>query len=77
VKSLHIQAFDMNAGDVLRIVTAASSEILFTAPTFGDITLNHEMAAPGFARVEILRAFLPGLPMLPALLANPVYFDPE
>jgi hypothetical protein len=32
------------------------------------------MSAPGFARVEVARAFLPGLPMLPALLSNPIYF---
>jgi hypothetical protein len=35
------------------------------------------MQAAGFARVEILRKFLPGLPLLPALISNPIYFDPE
>jgi len=33
------------------------------------------METPGFARVEILREFVPGLPMLPALISNPIYFD--
>jgi len=35
------------------------------------------MPAPGFARVEILREFMPDLPPLPALISNPIYFDAE
>jgi len=72
---LYIHAMNLAIGDVLRVVTGAGSEVLFTAPTDGDIELNYEMSSPGFARVEILRAFLPGLPMLPALISNPIYFD--
>ncbi len=30
---------------------------------------------PGFLRVEIYRTFLPGVPPLPALISNPIYFD--
>lgn len=77
MKTLQIQAHNLDAGDVLRLVTATSSEILFTAPTFGNVNLKYEMPEPGFARVEILRAFLPGLPMLPALISNPIYFDAD
>jgi hypothetical protein len=33
------------------------------------------METPGFARMEIQRGFLPGLPLLPALISNPIYFD--
>ncbi len=35
----------------------------------------YTMEAAGFARIEILRGFLPGLPLLPALISNPIYFD--
>jgi hypothetical protein len=35
----------------------------------------YTMPAAGFARIEVLRAFLPGLPLLPALVSNPIYFD--
>ena len=41
----------------------------------GDLALTFPMPAPGFARMEILRGFLPGLPLLPAALSNPIYFD--
>jgi hypothetical protein len=33
------------------------------------------MDAAGFARVEVLREFIPGIPPLPALISNPIYFD--
>jgi len=75
VKSIQINGLDLLSGDVLRVVTATGSETLFTMPADGDIDLTYPMTAPGFARVEILRAFLPGLPMLPALISNPIYFD--
>jgi hypothetical protein len=75
IKELNIHADGLLAGDVLRLVTASSSEVLFQAPCDGNVDLRYSMDAPGFARVEILRVFIPGLPMLPALLSNPIYFD--
>ncbi len=75
VNSMQIRALGLTSGDVVQVVTNAASQVLFTMPADGDIDLTYPMAAPGFARVEILRAFLPGLPMLPALLSNPIYFD--
>ena len=33
------------------------------------------MESAGFARIEILRGFVPGLPRLPALFSNPIYFE--
>lgn len=75
VKEMQINAAGLQSGDVLRVVTGASSDVIFKAPTDGNLNLQYQMAAPGFARVEILRGFLPGLPMLPALISNPIYFD--
>lgn len=75
VQEMQIRARGLLTGDVLRVVTGRSADVLFKAPTDGDVELIYKMDAPGFARVEILRAFLPGLPMLPALLSNPIYFD--
>ncbi|MHB0987227.1 MAG: CehA/McbA family metallohydrolase [Bellilinea sp.] len=75
VKEMQINVQGLLAGDVLRVVTGKSNQALFTAPSDGDIELTYAMDAPGFARVELLRAFLPGLPMLPALISNPIFFD--
>ncbi len=65
----------LQAGDVVRVVTGQSSTPLLEAPAPGRFCTTYRMQAPGFARVEVLRAFLPGLPLLPALLSNPVYFE--
>lgn len=75
VKELRIQAAGLLAGDLLRVITGASSDVVFKAATDGDVSLAYPMTAPGFARIEILRSFIPGLPPLPALISNPVYFD--
>ena len=64
----------LHSGDVVRVVTNTSSDILFTAPADGTFNFTYEVKAPGFARVEVLRSFLPGIPMLPALISNPIFF---
>lgn len=75
VKELQITVTGLRAGDVLQVVTAQGSAPLLKAETSGDFRGSYTMEAPGFARVEILREFVPGLPMLPALISNPIYFD--
>mgnify|MGYP001344841158 CR=1 FL=1 len=75
VQAVRVVAEDLLAGDVVRVVTASRAEVLFQAPSDGDVALDYALDAPGFVRIEILRAFLPGLPLLPALLSNPIYFD--
>ena len=74
-QELEINASGLRAGDVVRVVTAQDSTPILEAPSAGDLRATYRMDAPGFARIEILRAFLPGLPMLPALVSNPVYFE--
>jgi hypothetical protein len=76
-REVQIKAGGLAAGDVVRVITANSSEVLLQAPTAGRFQATYALAAPGFARIEILRAFLPGLPLLPALISNPIYFDGE
>jgi hypothetical protein len=75
VKELQVKASGLLAGDVLQVVTGKGSTILLQAETAGSFEGAFTMDAPGFARVEILRTFVPDLPLLPALISNPVYFD--
>jgi hypothetical protein len=63
------------AGDVVRAVTNAKAEVLFSSPSEGFVEFSHKLESPGFARIEVLRAFLPGVPKLPALITNPIYFN--
>lgn len=75
VKEIHITVSGLLAGDVVQVVTGQGSTPLVKAATPGNWQGIYTMEAPGFARVEILRGFLPGLPLLPALIGNPIYFD--
>jgi PHP domain len=75
VQQLEYTARGLMAGDVVQIVTTHGSEALVKAEANGEMRGVYTMPAPGFARIEILKSFLPGLPLLPALISNPIYFD--
>jgi hypothetical protein len=74
-KEVQIAARGLLPGDVLRIATSRETKVLFEAPSDGDVSLTYAMEAAGFVRCEIVRSFLPGVPMLPALISNPIFFD--
>jgi hypothetical protein len=77
VKEMQITVKGLNRGDVLQVVTVQGGTQLLKAETNGNFKGHYTMNAPGFARVEVLREFIPGVPMLPALISNPIYFDAE
>lgn len=77
VKELQLSVSGLLPGDVVQVVTKAGVSVLVTAENPGRLDMVFSMETPGFARLEVLRAFVPGLPLLPALLANPVYFEGE
>jgi hypothetical protein len=65
------------AGDVLQVVTRQGSTVILSAEVDGKFQEGFTMDTAGFVRIEILRSFVPGLPLLPALISNPIYFDAE
>ena len=76
VNTIQISVTGLVTGDVIRVVSAEGSEPIFEAPSAGSfVQTDYQVKQPGFVRVEILRAFLPGIPLLPAILSNPIYFD--
>jgi hypothetical protein len=75
VQEIQIDADGLLKGDILRVVTGTSSDIILEAPSPGRFRASYALPAPGFARIEILRSFLPGIPLLPALISNPIYFE--
>jgi len=74
LQEVQITAQGLRTGDVLRVATGQETKVLFTAPSEGDVSLAYELKTPGFVRAEILRSFLPGVPVLPASLSNPIFF---
>jgi hypothetical protein len=75
VREIQIAAGGLLAGDVLQVVSGGGSTPLLKAEMDGKFQGVYRMEAAGFARIEILRGFIPGLPLLPALISNPIYFD--
>lgn len=71
----HVSVKGLKAGDVIRLVGAKDQIDLFQAPSDGEAELAALVPGPGFLRVEIYRTFLPGVPPLPALISNPIYFS--
>jgi hypothetical protein len=77
VKEIEIKVGGLLAGDVLQVTTGNDSTTLLKADSDGKFEGTYTMDSAGFARVEILRGFIPGLPLLPALISNPIYFSQE
>ena len=75
VREIQFEAVDLQAGDVIQVITSQGSAPIFEAKENGKYKGAYQLDAPGFARIEILRSFVPGLPLLPALISNPIYFD--
>jgi hypothetical protein len=75
VKQIEYKVSRLLAGDVVQLVTASGYSPLLKAEADGEMRGVYTMDAAGYAWIEILRGFLPGLPLLPALISNPIYFD--
>ncbi|MGI6615479.1 MAG: CehA/McbA family metallohydrolase [Dethiobacteria bacterium] len=75
VKDIEITLEGLQSGDTVQLITGRESITLLEAPASGNYRTVYTMEEPGFARVAVLRFFLPGIPVLPALLSNPLYFD--
>ena len=75
VKEIQFTANGLLSGDILQVVTAQGATPLLKTEKDGKFQRTYTMDSPGFARIEILRTFVPGLPRLPALISNPIYFD--
>lgn len=75
INRLEFKVSGLLAGDVVQVSTSRGSTALHQAETEGDLRGEYLIDAPGFARIDVLRSFLPGLPLLPALISNPIYFD--
>jgi hypothetical protein len=75
VRQIEYKVSGLISADVVQVTTSRGSIQLVKAETNGSVQGEYILQAPGFARIEVLRSFLPGLPLLPALISNPIYFD--
>jgi hypothetical protein len=75
VKQLEFKVTGLVAGDVIQVTTNRGNTHILKAETDGAMQGAYTLEAPGFAWLQVLRSFLPGLPLLPALISNPIYFN--
>jgi hypothetical protein len=75
VKQFEYRVRGLVIGDVVQVVTAQGAIPVCKAESDGEVLGTYTLTAPGFAFIQVLRSFLPGLPLLPALISNPIYFD--
>lgn len=75
VREIEIRVDGLLSGDVLQVVTPRGSTPLLKSDVDGRFEGTYTMEEPGFVRTEVLRGFVPGLPLLPALISNPIYFE--
>ena len=70
-----LHAFGLEAGDQVKLIDQDGERTLFSAPSQGTWQAAQPVSKPGYIRLEIWRTFFPGLPMLPALVTNPIWFE--
>jgi len=71
---ISVQARRLQKADQVLLITAAGVVASWTAGEQGRLDTTYRMQSSGFARLEIHRVFVPGLPALPALVSNPIFF---
>lgn len=69
--------FRLSAGDEICLITDQKTERQQCGKNVTELTLS--LTAPGakFVRAEVKRTFVPGMPALPVLISNPIYFESE
>lgn len=65
----------LQAGDSVRLIGPEGVLAAWEAEHAGSLKTSIAIASPGFVRAEIHRAFAREVPVLPALVSNPIYFD--
>ena len=72
---LSLRLEGLQAGDEVRLVGKTRSQTLFKAQKSGTLELEIPVQEVGFLRLELWRSLYAGLPSLPLLISNPIWFD--
>lgn len=65
----------LQAGDSIRLIGPDGVLAAWQAEHAGSLKTSFAVEKPGFVRAEVHRAFAREVPVLPALVSNPIYFD--
>jgi len=70
-----IHATALEAGDQIKIIDQDGERLLFSSPGKGNWSYELPILKAGYLRIEVWRTFFPGVPLLPALVTNPIWLD--
>ncbi len=73
--TLNLRLEGLQAGDEVRLLGKTSSQTLFKAQKSGTLEMETPLLEPGFVRLELWRTLYDGIPALPLLISNPIWFD--
>ncbi len=72
---LELSFFDLRGGDVIKLISDREEETVTCGPDVTELQLHRKFENCLFCRFEIHRSYEKGLPQMPAMLSNPVYFE--
>jgi hypothetical protein len=72
---LSLRLEGLREGDEVRMLGKSNSQTLFKAEKSGTLELETPVLETGFLRLELWRTLYAGLPALPLLISNPIWFD--
>ena len=73
VKPLAFQFTDLEGGDVIRLLTDKTEEAITCPPETSSWEMERSLDGARFMRFEVLRSYAPGLPLMTAMVSNPVW----
>jgi hypothetical protein len=71
---VNLSAKGLETGDQIKLIDQDGERLLFTSPAKGEWRYEFLKETAGYIRLEVWRTFFPGIPMLPALVSNPIWF---
>jgi hypothetical protein len=72
---LSLRLEGLREGDEMRMLGKSNSQTLFKAQKSGTLEMETPVQEAGFLRLELWRTLYAGLPALPLLISNPIWFD--
>ncbi len=72
---LQIRFFELMGCDIIKLITDKGEEIIPCPANIKEMTLKRCYEEARFCRFEVFRSYDEGLPMMYAMVSNPVYFE--
>lgn len=73
--TIKAEFFNLHGGDRIRIITDNALDEIICEDGTTDFVIERPVGTSKFFRFEVIRRILEGLPVLPVMISNPIYFE--